>query len=198
MRAMLNLHREPLIELLGDAQYGMGQRAATEKMFRLVEAAVHEHGDNVAVALDVTNAFNTMSRHHMMEEVAQDDPALLPTASIVLARAQRHYFYDDEGHAHQVVATSGVDQGDPLSAALFMLGMRKPMTALQRRMNLDYKLRHAAYMDDSLLVTRACGLPDLFNIAQEELGRMGLQLNRTKTKLWQPPLDQCLNLAGGE
>ena len=69
MRAILAVHKEALIELLGQEQYGMGERAAFEKMFRFVESAVHEHVENMVMALDMINAFNSMSRTHIMDEV---------------------------------------------------------------------------------------------------------------------------------
>ena len=61
MRAILAVHKEALIELLGQEQYGMGERAAVEKMPRFVEPAVHEHAENMVMALDMINAFNSMN-----------------------------------------------------------------------------------------------------------------------------------------
>ena len=90
MRAILAVHKEALIELLGQEQYGMGERAAVEKMFRFVEPAVHEHAENMIMALDMINAFNSMGRTHIMDEVARKYPKLLDTASLVLSHAQKY------------------------------------------------------------------------------------------------------------
>ena len=80
MRAILAVHKTALVEILGQEQYGMGERAAVEKMFRFVESAVHEHTENVVMAIDMVNAFNSMQRGHIMDEVARLYPTLLDTA----------------------------------------------------------------------------------------------------------------------
>ena len=127
-------------------------------MFRFVEPAVHEHAENMIMALDMIKAFNSMSRTHIMDEVARKYPKLLDTASLVLSHAQKHYFYDEDGKAHTVSATSGVDQGDPLSAVLFMIGMISVMLAVNRRTPGPHVARFAAYIDDWLVVMRTAGI----------------------------------------
>ena len=127
-----------------------------------------------------------------MDEVARKYPKLLDTASLVLSNAQKHYFYDGDGKAHTVSATSGVDhQGDPLSAVLFMIGMISVMLAVKRTPD-PHVVRFAAYIDDWLIVMRTAGIPGFMAVAEEGLAKDGLQLNKTKTHFWQPPADECV------
>ena len=167
-------------------------------MFHFVESAVHGHAENMVMALDVINAFNSMSHTHIMDEVARKFLKLLDTASLVLSQAQKHYLYDGDGKAHTVSAASGVDQGDPLSAVLFMIGMIRVMLAVNRRTPDPHIARFAAYVDDWLIVVRTAGIPGFMAVAEEELAKVGLQLNKTKTHFWQPPADECVQAANTE
>ena len=58
-----------------------------------------------------------------MKEIAKLTPEPLPSASMILTPQQTHYFYDEEHTAHPRYATTGVNQGDPLSGVMFMIGM---------------------------------------------------------------------------
>ena len=110
---------------------------------------------------------------------------------------QSHYFYDDNGRARTVKATSGVDQGDPLSAVLFMIGMISVMDAVGTRTAVNFHAQLAAYIDDWMIIVRAAGITPLLAIAEDELAKIGLQLNRGKTQLWQPPAEACVGQSTG-
>ena len=189
MRAMLSVHREALLEVLGDEQYGMGEKAAIEKMFRFIESATYEHPENIALAVDMVNAFNSMDRKRILDQVAERYPMLLDIASLVLSNTQQHVFDDDTGRAHHVEATRGVDQGDPMSAVLFMIGMAAVVRAVKTHTTPgdEDKMSFAQYIDDWFIVLRARLTPALLDSIDEELRKVGMQLNRGKTKLWQAP-----------
>ena len=66
------------------------------------------------------------------------------------------------------------------------------MLAVKRRTPDPHVDRFAAYMDDWLIVMRTTGIPGFMAVAEEELAKVGLQLNKTKTHFWQPPADECV------
>eukprot|EP00973_Karenia_brevis_P074081 10295698-Karenia_brevis.AAC.1 len=94
-------------------------------------------------------------------------------------------YWDKEGTCHPVPATRGVDQGCPLSPALFALGLADSLESIRGRLlALDPKAHVFAYLDDVVVVLRADQAAAAHAVVTEELQRAGLQVNAAKTKAW--------------
>ena len=72
-----------------------------------------------------------------------------------------------------------------------MIGMTSVMEAVSSRTAADSCARFAAYVDDWMIIVRAAGITPILAAADDELAKIGLQLNRSKTQLWQPPAEAC-------
>ena len=81
-----------------------------------------------------------------------------------------------------------------------MIGMISVMLAVSRRTPDPRVARFAAYIDDWLIVMRMAGIPGFMAVAEadEELAKVGLQLNKAKTHFWQPPADECVQATSTE
>jgi hypothetical protein len=108
------------------------------------------------LAFDASNAFNTLPRTQVLAAVRARAPALLPTVTAWLGRATTHTFWDSAGKGLPVHATTGVDQGCPLSPALFAIGIADALEVIHTRLlQLDGGARLFSYLDDIMVVVPA-------------------------------------------
>ncbi len=117
-------------------------------MYRYVECSAHKPTERTVISIDMRNAFNTMSRSHILAIIRNALPDLACIADMILTREQYHYYYDHNHDAHKITASTRVDQGDPPSGPMFMIGMA-PLT---RKINTStpnpITTESAAYADD--------------------------------------------------
>eukprot|EP00973_Karenia_brevis_P078796 10936712-Karenia_brevis.AAC.1 len=94
-------------------------------------------------------------------------------------------YWDDAGVCHAVPATRGVDQGCPLSPALFALGLAATLDSVRAQLlRLDPKARVFAYLDDVVVVVDSGSAAAAAAVVGQELQRAGLEVNAGKTKAW--------------
>ena len=98
---------------------------------------------------DCSNAFNTMPRQLILDAVLSRAPALGPVAASWLGLATTHFFWGEGSQAGPVEATKGVDQGCPLSPALFAIGLAGSLERVNSRLSaLSPSCRVFSYLDD--------------------------------------------------
>jgi len=80
--------------------------------------------------------------------------------------------------------SSGVRQGDPLSATIFNWILDSVITKLYLRGDISLKLKQiVAYADDFALLARSPkALKEIFHKLQNEATLVGLNINKDKTK----------------
>ena len=89
--------------------------------------------------------------------------------------------------AAPVDATRGVDQGCPLSPALYAIGTAPALETLLARLRaLDPQAAVMAYLDDTYVVVAQEHAGRALALVRELFGPRGLELNLTKTKIWVP------------
>ncbi|CAN0580759.1 unnamed protein product [Laminaria digitata] len=85
---------------------------------------LHETG-NWLILTDCSNAFNTVKRTAVLEEVANCVPALTPLVSKCNGtRPAGVFFRMDSGETRTIACSSGVQQGDPMGPAMFCLALQ--------------------------------------------------------------------------
>ena len=93
------------------------------------DAAVHscrdwvlQHADNndkALLKLDFSNAFNTVNREYVLQEVRTKFPGLARFAHWCYSQESKLFF-----GSHTIASASGVQQGDPLGPLLFALAVQ--------------------------------------------------------------------------
>ena len=126
--------------------------------------------------LDFSNAFNSISRECMFEEIRSRIPSLSRwVESCYGAQPILHF------GCHRVLSCCGVQQGDPLCFALTL----QPIIEKLKRQVPDLSI-NTWYLDDGTL----CGFPEdlsaALKIIEEDGSLKGLHLNRSKSLLYIP------------
>ena len=180
-------------------QFGVGIKAGIDKAFHettmLLEEKDDQGGERMALLIDFCNAFNSVSRHAI-------DRAL-QKAGAPLARLRKFFlwsydepsilgFYDGSMLMGVINSESGVKQGDPLGPFLFALAAQSVFEKACE------ECKGVAFLDDFTLVGSARALANAFRILESEAAMIGLQMNRTKCKIFAPKASKkfCIPVEG--
>ena len=119
------------------------------KMIKSIQYCVEADQSRVLVALDLKVAFQNVSRRQMLHCLGQHGPDLATVFSRWYTGSTTHRMHYDGSYAH-IQASSGIDQGCPLSPCGFAAAVdptpRFILSATQRTLNSGAKLW--AYFDD--------------------------------------------------
>ena len=160
-------------------QFGVGPSAN-------LEHAVHTLRDqvkaaNYAILVDCTNAFNTVSREAIFEQLKKNDGlwplyrlaswSLRPSPLIVLNQGKQE-------ERCKPFSQTGVRQGSVLGPLLFCLALQPVLT----RLNSTCEVTIGAYLDDITIAGKDAGAVSLaFAALEKELKKIGLCINMNKT-----------------
>ena len=174
--------------LLSPLQLGVSVKAGGEAIIHAVSSFIRDPDilpDNrCCLLLDFRNAFNSISRQHMLEEFRRRLPGL--SAWMECCYGSHSFLHFGE---HSILSQSGVQQGDPLGPLGFALTLHPIVERIQSEVpSLGI---NAWYLDDGTL----CGAPDTIssalNIVEEEGPGRGLFLNREKSLFYSLPEASC-------
>ncbi|CAN0517664.1 unnamed protein product, partial [Laminaria digitata] len=135
------------------------------------------------VLTDCSNAFNTVNRTAVLEEVANCVPALTPlVAKCCGTRPADVFFRMDTGETRTIACSSDVQQGDPMGPAMFCLALRPGLKRFRQEFEGE-GVKAVAYMDDvSLGLTGiTANTVRAFAFLRRELDDIGIVVNAAKT-----------------
>lgn len=186
--AMRSTNVKEGIDAMVPRQLGVAVEGACETTAMALQHWVHAHKSETdwgVLQVDLANAFNSVDRAVLLEQVA----ARVPTLS-----SWAQYCY--KGHSHLYLggfplsSQQGVQQGDPLGPLLFSLAWHKVVEALPRSLVIN-----SWYLDDGHLVGTEEDLKAALSIIEKEGQMMGIKLNANKCRLWGPAVqnthEQC-------
>ena len=107
-----------VIAAAGPLQHGVGCKDGANKMIKSIQYFAEADPSRVLVALDLKAAFQNVSRRHMLHSLRQHDPDLATVFSRWYTGTTTHRMHHDGSYAH-IQASSGIDQGCPLSPCGF-------------------------------------------------------------------------------
>ena len=130
-------------------QFGMACRAGAEKIVHSLRNCIEEHWmqeeDFVVFKVDMTNAFNLVSRQAVLDECSALFPDILPWVSWCYGSYQE--LWHPMGH---LSSQSGVQQGDPLGPMLFALVLQKLISTIDA--DDEFCFRHGTLLTVCLQV----------------------------------------------
>ncbi|CAN0389470.1 unnamed protein product, partial [Laminaria digitata] len=143
---------------------------------------LHETG-NWLVLTDCSNAFDTVKRTAVLEEVANCVPALTPFVSKCYGtRPADVFFRMDTGESRTIACSSGVQKGDPMGPTMFCLALRPGLKRFRQEFEGE-GVEAFAYMDYvSLGLTGiTANTVRAFAFLRRELDDIGIVVNAAKT-----------------
>ena len=178
---------------LSPLQVGVGVPNGCEAIIHAASKALEDGSippdSKWVLALDWSNAFNSISRQSMYREVRARAQGLAAWVESAYSTASLLRFGD-----HSLTSEVGVQQGDPLGPLIFSLALQPLIEKINQQVP-RLKL-NAWYLDDGTMMGSPEDLAMALHIAEELGPTIGLQVNRSKTTLFVPeganPERNCL------
>lgn len=169
---------EHVQKYLAPFQFAVGVPSGSEALIHVVRQVCTslKHEDYVLLSLDAKNAFNSVERQLLLEQVEAYCPEL---------SRYTYFCYGQDIHLRfgtlRILSSTGTQQGDPLSMLLFALAIHPMILAVQ---TVCRPVLNLFYADDGyLLIPRSSAQIALNTVIQHGL-RPGFTLNLDKTKVW--------------
>ena len=178
---------QDIAEGVGGHQYGVSRKDGANLMHKEISWAAAARPEQVVMAFDLSNAFPSVDRAAVQAAVRKHCPSLEPVAQAWYGGPSRHAVRGG-GETLHVDQHQGLDQGCPLSPALFSLTLRDPLDALAGRLREqgDPDPRLWAYLDDIYVQVAPEHGAAVEQWLEQRMATYGLRLNRAKTQVWSP------------
>ena len=180
-RCLVHKAKNRVKTYLGSIQLGVGVPTATESIIHKISSIISVWDDDAPtrlLQLDVRNAFNSISRQSIWEQVHVVIPDL--ERWFLWAYGQPAPMFPDEAVDHVIWATAGVIQGDPLGPLFFALGQQKVLLQIQGLLP-EFSIW---YLDDGVLVASEAWLQSHWAQICEAYRMIGLEVNPKKCLLF--------------
>ncbi len=175
-------HISEIRSLLQPLQLGIATAGGCEIVLHALQA-IHENEQEprVIVSLDFSNAFQEISRSHILSSVAEI-PSLKKLFSLIwwsYARKSPMLLMDtDRKISNVLLSTTGVRQGCPLGSLLFCLGVRELYANVAK---IDPRGHIFAIIDDLTLAVKAENARECLEYIETEAPKIGLRLGYHKS-----------------
>jgi len=174
---------------IGECQTGFRpNRSTIDNIFiiRQIYEKCHEYYIELHnVFVDFMHAFDSVNRSLISECLKQYEvPKKLTNLTQSTLQQTKAKVKINNNMTEKFEITSGVKQGDPLSALLFSIVMDVIITKLEVRGNIFTRLKQiSAYADDIVIIGRTKqAMIDMLSKLKNEASKYGLLINENKTK----------------
>ena len=125
------------------------------------------------------NAFKSLDRRHMLQQVSLRAPQLSAWASFCY-RSHSHLFLQN---GHPLSSQQGVQQGDPLGPLFFSLAWHSVIEALPANLSMNLWRPDDGHLIGTPDTPRSC-----LAILESEGAKISVCLNPAKCRLWGPAI----------
>ena len=165
-------------------QVGVGISGGLETAIHVTRRYIFQHASDSTLALlkiDMKNAFNECSRSAFFNRVAVDFPGISAWVKWCYSQPAELRF-----GSRRILASSGVQQGDPLGPLLFSLVLLQFIDSVKLH---DKVKLHLWYLDDGTFIGSKSCLLQLLDLFSSHGPQFGLHLNLSKCELFWPSGD---------
>jgi hypothetical protein len=177
-------YAEKCKEICGPYQLGNKIAGGAEILVHLVQALTQLGTDKVVMKLDITNAYNSISRTAILEAVEAHIPDLLPYTHFALGNDTKVYFSSrDKEVSLCVPMKTGCPQGSPLSTLWFNMTQAGPINRV-REAHPSATILSYHDDDDHYIIAEPEEAAAVFDHLQQELRSISLQVNPRKSQVY--------------
>ena len=159
---------------LSPLQLGVAVHGGCEAIANAVRETLEREPDKLLLQADFINAFNTMDRGKVLEEVASFSPELLPWVVTVYGTPS-HLQYGTS----LIPSTAGLQQGDALASFLFSLALHPIIKQVE--LQVPSLALHVWFLEDGTAVGTKEELQKVVDIVEKEGAGRGLVLSTAAT-----------------
>ena len=181
LKAVIAASKSSVIAAAGPLQHGVGCQDGANKMMKSLQYFAEADQTRVLVALDLKAAFQNVSRHSMLHSL----PDLATVFSRWYTGTTTHRMDYDGSYAH-IQASSGIDQGCPLSPCGFAAAV-DPISRYiltQTQLTLDSGAKLWAHLNDWYIWIKPQHIPAAIKPITNATLTINLELQPTKIQIW--------------
>ena len=179
-RAICFQKRKEFADYFTPLQRGVSVEGGAELLVQQVQLLMEKYEDWILLKTDLKNAFNLVSRSHLLNQVLITFPDIYNHAALVYSDINP-LIYLQRSHLVILSSQDGVHQGDPLGPALFSIAMQLILEDLQSH---NTEVTILAYLDDVYLL----GSPDrvfhVFERLRSAFSDINLMIEEKKCEIY--------------
>ena len=171
---------------LGEDQHGVGVCQGTAMMAQKVSHYLATGDHTIAVSLDLTNAFGTISRSTVVQGLRTVDQDLA-NSQVTWLQSSSLGILNNAPEPHCCHWTStGIPQGDPLSALAFACALETIFREFRAKLaeRGQFQVTTPCYVDDVVLLTNRDEVDTVFALFEEVAAAHNLTINTSKTRIF--------------
>ena len=169
----------------GPDQLGTGASDGCTKVYHAARTKCRLDIKVGIVARDIRSAFQHLNRTYAATEISNHCPTLLQPFLVWYGRTGRHVWRTAAGDLHDIVANTGVDQGDPVAGPVYAVATAGPAEALRRDLSVhDPKASVFQVADDVQVATQTNLFATVAALTTQHWGTAGLTFNTGKDQCW--------------
>lgn len=172
--------RSTVTSTLAPLQLGVAIQGGCEAIVHSANRLLRDDPEAWTLSIDFENAFNTISRSKMLQEVRLRFPQLSAIAEACYGHDPSPLFFDGK----VVKSCAGVQQGDPLGP-LFFASTLQPILERIKKEVPDLKM-NSWYLDDGFLAGDLHSVKKALRIVEEEAPKIDLHLRKEKCHITGP------------
>ena len=153
--------------------FGVGMAGGAENIVHGIRNLLSDHPDRALFSLDLTNAFNSVSRAAFFKQVQDKFPLILPWVWQCYGQCSHLLIRGTD----PIPSACGVRQGEHMKPFLFLCLAIQPSLE-----EASTQVQSLTYMDDIYLVGAPDKMPGVISsLQQKNLGSVNLKLNTNKS-----------------
>ncbi|XP_062499650.1 uncharacterized protein LOC134176971 [Corticium candelabrum] len=168
-------------------QHGIATPGGAELLTHHIQILLEQNPDWSILKTDVRNAFNSVSRERLLQQIAKDFPDIYPHVKQLYGESSKLIYVTDKG-VELLTSSEGVHQGDPLGPALFSATIHPILCEVIKR---HEGVTMLAYLDDIYVVGPVNSLRNILDDLKSSLSTLHLEILDRKCELFCPSGNVC-------